>query len=1058
MSFKMSNLLLGGLCAALSAATHAEDIDLFVSPAVAAADAPNVLILLDNTANWNTAFTNEKAALVDTFNSLPLDKFNVGIMMFGVPQLGYVRAAVRPMNATNRPLYSDLVNSLDRNGDKASARTLSRTISEAYRYLTGSVSVDTSNLGSNGERDYSGNTSGNTQTQAVHALADNALASSSATSYTSPINPAACDGRTFIIYIGNNVSSGNVTKDNNSRNSAAGSELAAAGGDTTQIALAYSAHQDNYADEWARFMKADLGATFYTVDVDPTPMPGGHSNGMGNSALLESMANVSNGKYFRVDSSVGGGIEISNALKSIFSEIQSVNSVFASVSLPVSVNTQGTYLNQVYVGMFRPDERSLPRWAGNLKQYRLAQVGDDLKLVDSYEPSSAADPYRSAINTTTGFINECATSYWTPSILDSYWSFKGFEQHCLAVANSADSNTPDGNMVEKGGQGYVLRDRTARRVLTCNTNFATCATTASLTNFDTSNANITSAVLNATSTTERSELIQWARGLDVDDENSNGISATSPGEMRPSAHGDIVHSRPVAINYGTQASPEVVVFYGGNDGALRAINGNRAASNGAVLAGEEYWSFIPPEFFGNIKRIRLNDGSVDAPYISYPGTIRANVAAKPYGMDGSVTAFWNDANGDGDLQDPSDEAYLYATMRRGGRVLYAFDVSTPSSPSLKWKKGCPNNFTSAGVVSDVGCTSGFSDIGQTWSAPTQFYSAGYGSGSSPLLIMGGGYDTCEDVDTGTANNSCGINPKGSQIYVLDADTGARLKTLDTDRSVVGDIIVAKDGSDLGIYAYASDTGGNVYRITMGSSAPSAWTITKIAALGCDVGTSCNPNRKFIYAPDVVYNPATDIYYLTLGSGDREKPLETYTATTSVDNYFFMLQDKPSEATWLTSEVMNCVGASNLCLNSLLGITTSADPSATDLATKKGWYLGLDSQEQVVTSAITVFNTVTFSTHQPASAGAACASLGDTRVYNIRYDNAASANGTASRFEDLVGDGLPPSPVAGMVTLDDGKTVPFIIGATPGSPLEASLPPSPSEANRPTSRVFWNIEE
>lgn len=1058
MPFKLSKILLGGLLAALATAANAEDIDLFVSPAVASADAPNVILLIDNTGNWNTAFTNEVAALVDTFDSLPLDKFNVGIMMFGQPQLGYVHAAVRPMNATNRPLYSALVNSLDVSGDRASARTLSRTISEAYRYLKGDSSVDTVKVTANDYRDYPGNTDGSAETDAVHALADNALASATATSYTSPINPLSCDGRTYIIYIGNNVPSGNVTTDNNARNNAAGSELAAAGGDTTQIALTYSAHQDNYADEWARFMKADMGVTFYTVDVDPTPLPGGHSNGMGNSALIKSMADVSGGKYFRVDSSVGGGSEISEALKSIFSEIQSVNSVFASVSLPVSVNTQGTYLNQVYVGMFRPDELSLPRWAGNLKQYRLAQVGTDLKLVDSYEPTSSSDAYKSAINTSTGFINECATAYWTPSTLDSYWSFKGFDQHCLSVASSADSNTPDGNMVEKGAQGYILRSDTSRRVLTCHTDFATCASTSALTNFQTSNATITAASLNATTVAEREALINWARGLDEDDENGNGVGSTSPGEMRPSAHGDIVHSRPVAINYGTPAAPEVVVFYGGNDGALRAINGNRAAANGGVSAGEEYWAFIPPEFYGNIKRIRVNDGSVDGPYISYPGIAKLNSAPKPYGMDGSVTAFYEDANGDGDLKDPADKAYLYATMRRGGRAIYAFDVSNPSSPTLKWKKGCPNNFTSAGVVSDVGCSTWFSGIGQTWSAPTNFYAAGYGSGASPVLIMGGGYDTCEDVDTGLTNNSCGASPKGSVIYVMDADTGSLLNRFSTERSVVGDIIVAKDASDLGIYAYASDTGGNVYRITMGSAAPAAWTITKIATLGCNSGTSCNPNRKFIYAPDVVYNAATGIYYLTLGSGDREKPLETYKATTKVDNYFFMLQDKPSDATWLTSESTNCSGASNLCLSSLLGITTAADPSATDLATKKGWYLGLDSKEQVVTSSITVFNTVTFSTHEPATSGGACASLGDTKVYNINYENAASANGTSYRYEDLAGDGLPPSPVAGMVTLDDGSTVPFIIGANAGSPLEASLPPPPTEASRPTSRVFWNIEE
>ena len=44
-------------------AAFAEDIDLFVGANPTTTDAPNVLIILDNTANWNSAFTNEMAAL-----------------------------------------------------------------------------------------------------------------------------------------------------------------------------------------------------------------------------------------------------------------------------------------------------------------------------------------------------------------------------------------------------------------------------------------------------------------------------------------------------------------------------------------------------------------------------------------------------------------------------------------------------------------------------------------------------------------------------------------------------------------------------------------------------------------------------------------------------------------------------------------------------------------------------------------------------------------------------------------------------------------------------------
>ena len=83
--------------------------------------------------------------------------------------------------------------------------------------------------------------------------------------------------------------------------------------------------------------------------------------------------------------------------------------MFASVSLPVSVNPQGYYLNQIYVGMFRPDGAALPRWVGNLKQYKLGrdESGKGLRLED-------ADDEPAISNVSKGFISECARSYWSP--------------------------------------------------------------------------------------------------------------------------------------------------------------------------------------------------------------------------------------------------------------------------------------------------------------------------------------------------------------------------------------------------------------------------------------------------------------------------------------------------------------------------------------------------------------------------------------------------------------------------------------------------------------------
>ena len=991
----------------------AEDIDLFVGAAPSATDVPNVLIILDNTANWNEAFTNEMAALSSVVSALPADKFRVGLMAFNETGTGntgndggYVRAAIRLMDSSNKTKYQNLVLGLDKIADKSNGGKIGKAMEEAYLYYSGGVPH--AGNGKN-KTDYTGNASGNASSNAIYALANNALSSKLGSPYANPV-VAGC-AKNYIIYISNGAA-----QDNSSDIAQATAALSTAGGSTTTIPISPSGSQTNVADEWARFMKkSSLGITTYTVDINKVTT----GQGPGFTALLKSMAGVSSGKYFDVTDS---GSQIADALNNIFSEIQSVNSVFASVSLPVSVNTQGTFLNQVYVGMFRPDADSYPRWNGNLKQYKLGFLNNVLQLLDADNKSAISSGG-------TGFIAECARSFWSDPT--TFWQFRP-QGNCLTTAGSDASDAPDGNIVEKGAQGFKLRassNVTARNVKTCSN--ASCS---GLSNF--SNATVTQTLLGAASTTERDALINWQLGKDVDDENLDGITLL---QMRSSVHADVVHSRPVAINHGTDASPKVVVYYGNNDGFLRAINGNRTADIGTTVAGDEVWSFVAPEFFPKIKRIRDNTTT-----ISFPGHTAGTPTPLPkdYGVDGAVVGFKG-----------ATSASIFATMRRGGRAVYGFNIpdSNLKNPSLLWKIGCPNG------GNDTGCTSGFTGLGQTWSAPKVIKASGYGSGNTPMLIMGGGYDTCHDADP---NSGCNISSKGNKVYLLDANTGSLLKTFNTDSSVIADIAVVADNANSPVkYAYVADLGGNVYRISgatantpIGTTAPSDWTLTKIAAFG---GTGVN-NRKFMFTPDWVEDSGT--YTLLLGSGDREKPLSTYLSASIVENRFYVVKDKPTDTNWLTSENVNCEGLSIICHASLVAITTNAIPTSADLAAKKGWYLALSSKEQVVTNAITVFNTVTFSTHQPTPpVSRSCTTLGTARVYNLDYLNSA----TKVRFvrgETIAGGGLPPSPVAGMVTLDNGKTVPFIIGANPTSALQGSNPPVPPSATRPKSRVYWNIKK
>ncbi len=75
-----------------SPALHAEDIDLFVGSSVTAGDLPNVLFVIDNTANWSQSATDpndptissawdfEKKALARIFRELEDNRVNVGLL------------------------------------------------------------------------------------------------------------------------------------------------------------------------------------------------------------------------------------------------------------------------------------------------------------------------------------------------------------------------------------------------------------------------------------------------------------------------------------------------------------------------------------------------------------------------------------------------------------------------------------------------------------------------------------------------------------------------------------------------------------------------------------------------------------------------------------------------------------------------------------------------------------------------------------------------------------------------------------------------------------------
>ncbi|HEU5282409.1 MAG TPA: pilus assembly protein PilY, partial [Burkholderiales bacterium] len=569
----MKRILAAGWAAiavAQAAAVQADDTDIFLTPpSLSGGTTPNVLIVLDNSANWSanfdggTKFTAEIGTLAAVIGALS-DRLNVGLMLMDetgagttAPTTGsYVRYAVRNMSLANRLALRNLFINLGQNADKTNNASWGFAMFEAFKYFGGGTGTP-QNATHFGREAYSGfgqpkrDYPGNAVTNTAGGLPGNAFASALSRTYLSPIADS-CQ-KNYVIFIGN----GMPQAGGDGGTPSAAKLLANVGGSTTTIPLSSSAARNNIADEYARFLyQTDAGSPSgsqniitYTIAVyDPAQMTGSDPDMI---MLLNSMATQGGGRYFAATDT----LKLRQALDTILSEVQAVNSVFASSSLPVSVNVRGTYLNQVYMGVFRPDPDAAPRWLGNLKEYKLAVSGtEQLYLADKN-----GNPVE---NSTTGFVTPTAVSYWTqPS---TFWSFRP-----SGVGGSSDS--PDGDIVEKGAAAQALRtvyaaSPVARKVYTCDP--GNCSGPLSGQPFDTGNGLITEAALGAATPADRARIIDWVRGQDLDNENLDGATT----DIRASVHGDVLHSRPAVVNYNRNGDDnDIVVFYGGNDALLHAV-------------------------------------------------------------------------------------------------------------------------------------------------------------------------------------------------------------------------------------------------------------------------------------------------------------------------------------------------------------------------------------------------------------------------------------------------------------------------------------------------------
>ena len=697
-----------------------------------------------------------------------------------------------------------------------------------------------------------------------------------------------------------------------------------------------------------------------------------------DNKLLTDTATKGDGKKYTADDKV----ELQSKLTQFFGNVYDTDTTFSAPAVSVNAFNRSVHINDLYFTLFKPANTA--HWSGNLKKYKL-DFFTDVDDVDGDSDITERLPFIAdlngddAIDKTSGFFKETAVSYWT-------------------------GGTPDGDNVLAGGVAAKL-DLTGRNVVTYTGGYlntsgvltpssASAATLmASFNEVDKTNTAVTNAMLGftltpperITGTPRRQTLLDWAKGVDVFDNNDDGSVLDARYDM-----GDPLHSQPALVQYGeTSGIPDLVAYVATNDGYLHAYNTND---------GTELFSFIPQELLPNL------DGLMD------------NQAGITYGLDGDVVAWIDDKDDNGTING-SDHVYLYIGMRRGGRDIYSVDVTDRNNPKLRW------------IIK--GGTGDYTELGQTWST-VNVEKIKDGSGEKTVLIFGGGYDTNQDSVTVRTNDSV-----GRAIFIADADSGALLwsATAAGSTSVEGDMdysiparVKPLDINDDGYIdrLYAADMGGQILRFdideTKSSFGASSISGGRIADLA---GSGTTNARRFYYPPDaaLIAERGKPAYIaLTATSGYRAHPLDT-----DIQDRIYLLREKdvyniPSSYTTITEADLF-----DTTLNLIAGDGSAAQNLAakTSLNSKQGWFIKLDDQtgtntwvgekglsESLIINGIVV--TTTFIPTNISTVNSCDPQSGSGRVYFIDILDGSSAfpgdvDERGNRHRDLAKDGIPPSP-------------------------------------------------
>jgi type IV pilus assembly protein PilY1 len=353
---------------------------------------------------------------------------------------------------------------------------------------------------------------------------------------------------------------------------------------------------------------------------------------------------------------------------------------------------------------------------------------------------------------------------------------------------------------------------------------------------------------------------------------------TTAGNMRRRSrvHGDVISSSPYFVRTTN------TLFVGANDGFLHAID----SSN-----GNELFAFMPSAALA--KAYKLTEPSY----------------AHDYYVDGEITVSTE--------SETPGQQILVSTLGRGGKSLFALDVTTPSTfgaSNVKWE------FTDT----DLGVITGKPVIAKLNNGVT-------------AVIVGNGYNS-------TSNNAT--------LFVINLDTGALIRKITVQAGGTGSATNGlstprgwdANGDGKVDILYAGDLQGNVWKFDFSSTTASVWASAYTS--------SGNPAPMFVALDSAgnrqpitgmiglgINGRKTDAYfgkrYVFVGTG---RYITTSDVTsTATQSWYGLIDDGaviPNRAA-LRQRSIDLTGT--IAGNSARAFSL---PTAGDMAGKSGWYIDM----------------------------------------------------------------------------------------------------------------------